>query len=108
MLVVDRLTQQAVGLVILIEMQSEGGTDEKEVRLGYLLAEDSWGQGMASELVEGFVSWCREQTSISSIAGGVALNNPASKRVLQKNGFRLSSGSDEFDQDEQIYRLSLR
>ena len=108
LLVVDKLTQQAVGLMILIEMQAEGGTDETEVRLGYLLSEDNWGKGMASELVEGFVSWCREQTAISSIAGGVAIDNPASKRVLQKNGFRLSRGSDEFDQNEQIYQLNLR
>ena len=108
MLVVDRMTQQAVGLMILIEIQAERGTDETEVRLGYLLAGDSWGKGIASELVEGFVSWCRKQTSISSIAGGVALNNQASKRVLQKNGFSLSSGSDEIDQGEQTYRLSLR
>jgi ribosomal-protein-alanine N-acetyltransferase len=108
LLVVDKSTQQAVGLMILSEMQAEVGNDYIDVRLGYFVSEDSWGQGIASELVDGFVTWCRAQTSISSIAGGVALDNPASQRVLRKNGFRLSQGEDEVAQDEQTYRLRLR
>ena len=45
---------------------------------------------------------------ISSIAGGVALDNPASRRVLQKNGFLLVENEEELDQDEQLFRLSFQ
>ena len=79
LLVIYKSTQQAVGLMILSEMQAEVGNDYIDVCLGYFVSEDSWGQGVASELVDGFVTWCRAQTSISSIPGGVALDNPASQ-----------------------------
>ena len=94
--------------MILLETQAEEHNGDREVRLGYLLAEDAWGQGIASELVSGFVGWCREQTSVSSIAGGVALDNPASRRVMQKNGFELVQRDGEIAQDEQLYRLRLQ
>ena len=108
LLVIDKLTREAIGLMILSEMQADAGNDYVDVRLGYLLSEDIWGKGIATELVAGFVTWCRGQTSISSIAGGVALDNLASKTVLEKNGFQLSQGEDEVAQDEQTYRLTLQ
>ncbi len=55
----------------------------------------------------GVVSVRVHQTSISSIVGGVDLDNPASARVLQKNGFHVSH-EDAVVQDEQIYRLRVR
>ena len=108
LLVVDQSTHQAVGLMILFEMQTEEGNGEAEVRLGFVLSEATWGKGIASELVSGFVSWCRGQESISSIAGGVAHDNPASKRVLEKNGFQLVRSGGDITQGEQLYRLSIR
>jgi len=108
LLVVDKLTHQAVGLMILFEMKAEEGNGGADVRLGYLLSEDTWGRGIASELVNGFVGWCRGQESISSIAGGVAHDNLASKRVLEKNGFQLVRSGDDVAQGEQLYRLSFR
>ena len=68
LLVVKRASRRAIGLVILFEVKrDEGGVD---VRLGYLLAESAWRQGFASELIRGFVGWCREQAPIRSITGG--------------------------------------
>ncbi|WP_089938303.1 GNAT family N-acetyltransferase [Candidatus Entotheonella palauensis] len=107
LVVVDKSTKQAVGLMILFETDAEDGGDGIEVRLGYLLSESAWGQGFASKLVRGFVGWCRGQTSIASIAGGVAQDNLASKRVLEKNGFRLVQSEGEVVQDEQFFRLQL-
>ena len=107
LLVIDKLTPKAIGLMILVETELQEGNGGTEVRLGYLLSEATWGKGIASELVNGFVSWCRERTWISSIAGGVALDNPASSRVLEKNGFQLVQSGDEVAQGEQLFRLSL-
>lgn len=108
LLVIDKLTRRPVGLMILSETQAEENSGGREVRLGYLIAEDAWGQGIASELVGGFVRWCREQTSVSSIGGSVALDNAASRRVLRKNGFQLAQNEDEISDDEQLYRLRLQ
>ncbi len=108
LLIVDKSTRQAIGLIILYETEEEEGSGGMEVRLGYLLAEPAWGQGFASEVVRGFVGWCREQPLISSIVGGVAPDNAASKRVLEKNGFRLVPRADALGQDEDLFRLPLR
>lgn len=108
LLAIDKSTRQALGLMILFGMEAEESNTDADVRLGYLLSEVTWGKGIASELVHGFVSWCRRQASISSIAGGVAVDNPASKRVLEKNGFELIQSEDEVVQDEHLFRLNLR
>jgi RimJ/RimL family protein N-acetyltransferase len=102
LLVAESGTGNPVGLVILFEVSLANGI---EVRVGYFLAEASWGKGFATELVEGLVRWCRAQTGIQSLAGGVARDNPASKRVLEKNGFLLSES--EGDGGEETLRLTL-
>lgn len=108
LLIIDKSTKQAVGLMILFETDAKSDGDGLEVRLGYLLSESTWGKGFASELVRGFVGWCRDQASISSIAGGVAQDNPASRRVLEKNGFRLVQRDGESADDEDLFRLKWR
>ena len=108
LIVIDRSTHRAAGMVILFEMEAEEGAGGVDIRLGYVLSEATWGRGIASEIVNGFVSWCRGQKSISSIASGVAHDNPASRRVLEKNGFKLAQSEDDVAQSEQLYRLSFR
>ena len=105
LLAVEKATGQPAGLVILFESElpEAGGS---ELRVGYLLAETYWGMGVATELVEGLVAWCRGQAEISSLAGGVERSNPASRRVLEKNGFSLAG--DDSDRAEQLFRLELR
>lgn len=101
LLVMDRASRDPVGLVILFEILVDDGP-ETDVRLGYVLAEAAWGRGLASELVEGFVSWVRAQSSIRSIGAGVERDNAASARVLTKNGFTPSPVAAE---DELIFEL---
>ena len=104
LLLTDRSSGLAVGLVFLFEGEQEFSGDI-ELRLGYLLAERAWGQGFASELVEGLVRWSRE-AGVATIVGGVARDNVASQRVLEKNGFVCDS-STEGDADH-IFTLGLR
>lgn len=108
LLVVSKSSGQALGLMLLFEASPPDDLDGTEVRLGYLLAEAAWGQGLASELVAGFVAWCRTQPGVGSIAGGVEPGNVASQRVLEKNGFRPSDLADDRASDEDIMRLRLR
>jgi len=85
LLIVDRSDDRPIGLLILSETNNDDrGSD---IRLGYIIAENAWGRGLATEVVAGIAGWCRTNGTIRSIVGGVADGNSASARVLQKNGF---------------------
>lgn len=105
LLVVERSTDRPVGLTILFESGVDDDSDDVEVRLGYVLSESVWGRGLAGELVEGFVAWCGGRQGIRRIAAGVSDSNPASARVLHRNGFVPTSPSS--DDGHQIYELVI-
>jgi ribosomal-protein-alanine N-acetyltransferase len=103
LLVIERDTHEAIGLLIRFEIPDRGGAGRVDVRVGYVLAQWAWGRGFATELVRGFVAWARSEPSIGSISGGVPAGHHASARVLLNNGFAPSGPSD----GEQIYQLNL-
>lgn len=105
LLVLEQPEQTPVGLVILFESKDEG-SGGVELRLGYLLAKSAWGRGLATELLRGFVEWCKKN-DIVSVVGGVERENAASKRVLEKVGFICDSGEGEVGVGELLYRLNL-
>jgi ribosomal-protein-alanine N-acetyltransferase len=102
LIILERSSLAPIGLLLLYE--EENVKTGCGVRLGYLLSESVWRQGMATELVQGFVEWCRT-VKIASIMGGVEYNNLPSKRVLEKNGFAVSATSG--DHQELFYELVL-
>lgn len=102
LVVTSRETRVPLGLVLLFEERTADGI---EVRVGYLLAEHAWGSGYGSELVAGLVAWCRERRDVRAIVGGVAPENAASIRVLERHGFVRSTGDEPTD--ELIYRLRI-
>ncbi|MCH7790536.1 MAG: GNAT family N-acetyltransferase [Acidobacteria bacterium] len=103
LLVLDSQSSDPLGLVILFETAvSEGSLID--LRIGYLFDEAVWGNGLASEVVGGLVGWARSQPRIQTLTGGVTRSNPASARVLAKNGFELIGGLDDA---ELIYQLSV-
>lgn len=79
-----------IGLALVISPSSD------DVHIGYLLAEDVWGQGLASELVPGLVEALKKRGE-TRVNAGVAVNNPASARVLLKAGFRQMPAPDGAD-----------
>ncbi len=107
LLVVDSSNNEVIGLTFLFETKASASPDAVELRLGYLLSEAHWGEGFASEMIAGFVNWCRQTPSIASVTAGVNADNPASARVLEKNGFRLATANDA-PAGEQMFHLRLR
>ena len=101
LLAVERSTGRAAGLVIVFESPL-GADDLISVRLGYLLAERLWGQGLATELVGGLVEWCQTQPGIDSLVGGVAPANQGSRRVLERLGFTLLPPSPDASPDAEL------
>lgn len=102
LLVVNRATHVAIGLVILNRPPGPDG-EANELRIGYLLAEHAWGKGFASELLTGLVAWGENEPGIGSLAGGVARDNAASRRVLEKAGFEVAEPGGE----ELLYRRAV-
>ena len=84
LLVEEKDNGKLIGLMILSAEREDGAG--LKVHIGYLLAEAAWGQGIATELVAGFVAAMKPFKPVQVI-GGVDKGNPSSARVLQKAGF---------------------
>ena len=92
LLVMEVASASPVGLVVLSELP----IDESmvDVRIGYVIAETSWGRGLATELLSGLVDWMRIEPSVHTLTGGVDLTNHASVRVMENNGFHRISNDE--------------
>ena len=66
-LVTDRRTGEAIGLLIIFVELGTGEASQTDVRLGYILMEARWGEGIASELVAGLVQWARSRDDIATL-----------------------------------------
>ena len=96
-LLVQRKDSAAViGLVILASESASAAVPD--LRIGYLFAESAWGQGFASELLEGLVAWTGRAGPVR-LVGGVGKDNPASARVLEKAGFRIEASLSTHETD---------
>jgi RimJ/RimL family protein N-acetyltransferase len=78
--------------------------------LGYLLAEQYWGQGLASELLHEFIQYSRAAEAWQVLIAGVPKENTASVRLLQRLGFTRQAIDDGVGYDARdtiFYRLAL-
>jgi RimJ/RimL family protein N-acetyltransferase len=84
----NKETSELLGLVFLAE--DPGAKGGLAIHLGYLLAENSWNKGYATEVLLGLVEWLGEQSRAVTLFGGVEKANAASARVLVKAGFEIA------------------
>ena len=83
-------------LVIDIEGQLVGvcgieigtGVSQYTGEVGYWLGENHWNQGVATAAVTSFLDYIWEVFEVERLQAGVFAWNPASARVLEKNGFQ--------------------
>lgn len=78
-------------------------TDEVEV--GYLLSQDFWGQGFATEGAQAGLDFGFEQHELIEIIGLTHPDNTASQNVLKKCGMRFTNQAEYFG--IQVYRYVL-
>ncbi len=83
-------TNKAVGFMFLFE--PEDNTPPIHIRLGYLIRESQWGQGFATEIIDGLLKKCKQLNSVGGITAGVENNNIGSIKVLERNNFTLEAG----------------
>lgn len=71
--------------------------EEPNAMLSYCLFDTSlWRRGIATKAVEMFLAQVRERYALQTVGAFTFSDNPASARVLQKNGFSLV---EEFSED---------
>ncbi|MGJ8582478.1 MAG: GNAT family N-acetyltransferase [Marinosulfonomonas sp.] len=88
MTLVDKTDGAVLGVLILAIFPDAEGSSS--MHLGYLLGEQAWGKGYASELIKGLILCLQHQKEPIELLGGVERANPASARVLVKNGFVIA------------------
>lgn len=84
-----RDVQHPIGIV------SATGSGQDEIELGYLLAPEFWGRGLATEATAAVVDAVFSLTPVSAIVASTRVVNGASRRVLEKSGFAyIDTGLD--------------
>ena len=71
--------------------------DGHKISIGNRLLERYWGQGISTETVLLMVDYLFTQTDIELITASVMVENAASSRVLEKNGFTCTARGVEED-----------
>ena len=67
-----------------------------KVSIGYRLLEECWGRGIATETVRLLTGWLLDRAGVEIMTASTMVENRASARVLEKNGFSLvNSGVGE-------------
>ena len=84
-LVYHKISKHLIGFsfISLTETKSE----IQAAHLGYLLAQNTWGQGLASELICALITHCKTQNLTDTLIAGVDESNLASIALLKKLGF---------------------
>lgn len=81
---VDRQTGQ-----IVADAKFKGEPDNGAVEIGYGTYPAFGRQGYMTEIVGGLVRWAGAQPGVRRVEAETAVENVASQKVLEKNGFRL-------------------
>lgn len=63
------------------------GPHEDGREMGYTIRRDYWGQGLATEIAAALVAWHLANAADCPLYAFVAVENSASRRVLEKIGF---------------------
>jgi|GEM_PF-3976362 len=82
----DRHSQKISGVIGLHDYE----VSKKQIEVGYWVARDLWGQGMATSTLSVLMAHIQSTLSdkVNQVIAHTFLNNRASERVLEKNNFR--------------------
>lgn len=62
--------------------------DQKTHEFGFILHQDYWGKGLATEIGNFWITYAKNELGLKEIMATVSPNNLASKRVLEKLGMK--------------------
>jgi RimJ/RimL family protein N-acetyltransferase len=72
-----------------IGIEERDDIERLSAEVGYWIGEEHWGKGIATDALRVFVPYAFDHFGILRLYAHVFANNPASRRVLEKNGFQL-------------------
>jgi len=78
----------------------------EELSLGYRLAKQYWGKGLASESVKGVLQYAFDIKALKSVVVIIEPENVASLRVAEKAGFTIYNVIDYHSKKVRLYRLN--
>jgi len=81
------------------------------LEIGYWIGKPYWGNGYVTEAVKGLMLEAHETLGANSLIAGAFSDNPASLRVLQKLGFKLTGEEEMYfsmGRMEKAHSLNLR
>ena len=85
-LAIDRLSDEAfLGWCTFTGWNPE----HRSASLGYVLAEEAWGHGYATEAARALLEWAFDTLDLNRVQAEADTRNDASRRVLEKLGFTL-------------------
>ncbi|GKW51142.1 ferrichrome ABC transporter substrate-binding protein [Pseudoalteromonas sp. NCCP-2140] len=79
--------QDVVGLLFIY-------TENHDAHIGYLLAEQYWGQGLAFELLQGFINLAGTSSHWHKLIAGVDESNTPSIKLLKKLAFEKQASKE--------------
>lgn len=100
----DKITHQFVGRAGLRNMEIEG---INEVELAYALMGKFWGQGLATEMGEKILKIGFELLKLKDIVCFTLTTNQASRRVMEKLGFKYEREIIHANLPHLFYRLTV-
>lgn len=82
---------------VIGELGWKGGpSPDGTAEIGYGLAPAYRGQGFGTEMVAAFVQWATDQPEVRRVVAETLADNIASRRVLERSGFVVTSTADGF------------
>ncbi|WP_194442296.1 GNAT family N-acetyltransferase [Pseudoalteromonas simplex] len=87
LLMLQSQQQEVVGLLFIY-------TEKHDAHIGYLLAEQYWGRGLAFELLQGFINLASTQSHWHKLIAGVDESNTLSIKLLKKLAFEEQASNE--------------
>ena len=84
-MVIDESTDSPVGVVSFDKLDPE----QRIGRIGYTISKQFWGRGYGSSAVAELTRMIFTLSDTERIEAECSVHNPASQRVLEKNGYHL-------------------
>lgn len=82
------LKRQLIGVISLYATIGKGGApDDRHLELGYFMRPESQGRGYMTRAVRLIINRVRKSARVTKLVADVGEDNPASIRVLERNGF---------------------
>lgn len=86
--------------------------ENESIEIGYWIGKKYWGNGIATKALKLFIKELNKKFKLKRIVGFAFVFNPASKRVMEKCGFKLEGirrkvkkGKNKFYDDYQLTKI---